>query len=137
MKELISLTDYKMGRDKTYPLEWTPEVEANAIAYLKLLNAFLNDLGITEAKVSSGFRPAAINSATLNSAKKSLHMIGKACDIHDNKNQDLGKLVASRPDLLKKYGLWVESLQSTKGINSWVHIDCGTRSDRPSRAFLP
>lgn len=138
MNDLITLDDYTKGRDKQYPDEWTEDVKNNAIKLLKIVNSFLNELGIKEAKVSSGFRPAAINGKITNAAKKSYHMTGLAIDILDDKNQDLAKLIASKPDLLRKYNLWLESPASTKGQNSnWAHLDLGKRTDRSSRIFLP
>jgi hypothetical protein len=65
-------------------------------------------------------------------------MQGRAIDLLDNKEQSLAKLVQSRPDLLKKYDLWLENPDFTKGKNTnWVHLDMGTRNDRPSRQFNP
>lgn len=137
--QLITLSDYtkdpQTGEDRSlqYPTEWTDTTKANAIKLLGVINSFLSELGITKAIVSSGFRPSSINNKTLHAAKSSYHMNGLAIDIKDNSNQDLAKLVASRPDLLKKYNLWMEDMNST---HYWVHIDMGTRSDRPSRVFL-
>lgn len=137
-KQLITLEQYAMGRDKLYPTEWTKEVQDNAKKLLEKVNALLNELGIQKATVSSGFRPAAINNKVTNAAKKSYHMLGIAVDILDNKNQDLAKLVANSPILLKKYDLFMEDMSSTKGVNTnWVHLDFGTRTDRPSRIFKP
>lgn len=138
MNEIISLEAYLMGRQKLYPLEYTPELQQNAIKLLKQVNALLNELGIKSAKVSSGWRPAAINSQTPNAAKRSAHMICLAVDILDDKNQTLAKLVGSRPDLLKKYSLWMEDSNATIGINTnWCHLDLMSRQDRPSRTFKP
>jgi uncharacterized protein YcbK (DUF882 family) len=134
MIELITLEAYAMGRDKLYPNDWTDEVKNNAIRLLGIVNEFLNELGIKEAIVSSGFRPPAINNITTNAAKKSYHMTGLAVDIKDNSKKDLANLVASRPDLLRKHGLWMEDKNHT---NDWVHLDIGSRTDRPSRVFLP
>jgi uncharacterized protein YcbK (DUF882 family) len=138
--EVISLdsyfTDYvsKADRRKQYASEFTPEYLANAQKLLVQVNALLNDLNIKSAVVSSGWRPPQINATTPNAAKRSLHMVCLAVDILDNKNQDLAKLIASKPDLLRKYGLWLEDPNSTR---NWVHLDLGVRSDRPSRIFLP
>lgn len=127
-----------MGRDKLYPEEWTKEVQENAKKLLLKVNSLLKDLGIEKASVSSGFRPSVINGKITNAAKKSYHMLGMAVDILDTPNQDLNKLVASRPDLLKKYGLWLEDGVSTRGKNTnWTHIDMGSRVDRHSRVFKP
>jgi hypothetical protein len=144
MKELISLnlyfTDYvtKADRRVQFASEFTDEINTNAIKLLGLINQLLSDLGIESADVTSGWRPPQINNKTTNAAKRSYHMLGLACDILDNEDQNLCNLVASRPDLLRKYGLWMESPTATKGHNTnWCHIDCGTRADRPSRVFLP
>lgn len=133
-------TDYvtKKDRRKEYPDEFNADVLKNAQALLDKINAFLTEIGITSAQVTSGWRPESVNNKVTNASKKSYHMLGMAVDILDNKNQDLAKLVANSPVLLKKYGLWMEDMKATKGKNTnWCHIDCGTRSDRPSRVFIP
>lgn len=144
MQEVISLDlyfrDYLTKKDRRleFPSEFTPEILANAKKLLAQVNALLKELGIKKGDVTSGWRPAAINSQTQNAAKKSYHMLGLAVDLLDNKNQDLANLVGSRPDLLKKYNLWLEDPKSTKGKNTnWVHLDIGVRADRPSRVFIP
>ena len=144
MNPLISLnlyfTDYvtKADRRVQYASEYTDDIKNNAIKLLALVNQILSDLGIESADVTSGWRPPQINNKTTNAAKRSYHMIGSAVDILDDKDQTLAKLIASRPDLLKKYGLWLESPDSTHGINTnWAHLDNGARTDRPSRVFLP
>lgn len=144
MKTLISLdlyfTDYitKADRRLQYASDYNNDIKNNAIKLLGLVNQLLTDLGIESANVTSGWRPSQINNKTTSAAKKSYHMLGMAIDILDNSNQDLCKLVANRPDLLKTYGLWMEDHGSTKGKNTnWCHIDMGNRMDRPSRVFLP
>lgn len=134
MKNIITLPMYWMGRDIAYPNDLTDEIKQNAAQLLQQINLLLTELNISKVKVSSGWRPPAINAKIANAAKASLHQIGKACDIKDNDNQDLGKLIASKPELLKKFNLWQEDLESTKG---WTHLDIGTRVDRPSRMFKP
>lgn len=113
--------------------ELTQEVKDNAVILLNKVNQLLKDLGITEASVSSGFRPSSVNNATPHAAKRSLHMSGKAVDIFDP-NGTLDNLVISRPDLLKKYELWVENPSNTA---TWCHLDWGTRADRDLRMFNP
>lgn len=128
--------DPQTGADRRlqYPDAWTPEVQANAVKFLAIVGNFLDELGIKEVTISSGFRPLAINNKTLHAAKSSYHMNGLAVDLLDNTKQDLAKLIASRPDLLRKYGLFLEDPNST---HYWAHIDMGVRQDRPSRVFLP
>jgi hypothetical protein len=142
--EIISLdlyyTDYvtKADRRKQFASQFTPEILANSQRLLTQVNALLNDLNVQTANVTSGWRPATINAATPNAAKSSAHMIGLAVDILDNKNQDLAKLIGSKPDLLRKYGLFQEDPRYTIGINTnWTHLDLLVRSDRPSRQFIP
>lgn len=137
-KQFITIEQYFMGRDKQFPQELTEEVLNNAVILLEKVNAILLELKIPTAKVSSGWRPAAINANVANSAKKSHHMTGKAIDIFDDKQQSLATKILSQPDLLKKYDLWLEDPAHTKGKNTnWVHLDIGTRSDRPLRMFKP
>lgn len=144
IKPIISIdlyyTDYvtKVDRRKEYSSDFTPEINANSIILLSKVNSLLTELGIDSGDVTSGWRPPAINSKTANAAKRSAHMIGKAVDLLDNFNQDLAKLVASRPDLLRKYDLFMEDMGSTRGQNTnWCHIDMMSRSDRSSRIFIP
>lgn len=144
MGEVISLdlyfTDYitKKDRRQVYADQFRPEIQSNAVILLQKVNALLNDLGVTNGDVTSGWRPPSVNSIVTNAAKQSYHMNGMAVDILDDKAQTLVKLVSSRPDLLRKYGLFVEDMNYTRGINTnWCHLDYGTRADRPSRSFIP
>lgn len=131
--ELIGLESYKMGRDTQYPKEWTKEVEDNAKKLLINVNAFLNELEIKQASVSSGWRPQAINSATPGAAKKSAHTTGEAVDIKDADGK-LKEKVLTNVDLLKKYGLWMEHQDSTP---TWLHLDIRERSQRDKNIFKP
>ena len=98
------------------------------------LNLLLEELGyVHELKISSGFRPPAANAAA-GGAKRSLHMEGKAVDFL---GQELGHFIRAHPqgaELLRKHGLFMESLEYTP---SWCHVDRGSRADRPSREFRP
>lgn len=132
--EIITLEMYLKGRDKTYPTEYTKEIEENAKKLLKCLNEFLNELGITEVIVTSGWRPPSLNKTISNASKKSHHQTGKACDIKDDSEQSLCKLILSKPELLRTHGLWMEDPAATKG---WTHLDIGLRSERPIRVFKP
>lgn len=137
-KQVITLKDYLMGRDAQFPQELTEEVVLNINILLEKVNALLWELKITEAKVSSGWRPAAINANVANSAKKSHHMTGKALDILDDAGQSIAAKILLNPELLKRYDLWLEDPAHTKGKHTnWVHLDIGTRTDRPLRMFKP
>lgn len=138
MKKPITLKDYLKHRDEEFPHEWTVDKEESAIDLLFRVNRLLEELGVEEATVSSGWRPMVVNSATPSAAKHSYHLTGKAIDIVDNKLQDLADLIRGRPELLAKYELWMEDPAAT--INprgAWVHLDTGKRSDREIRIFKP
>jgi hypothetical protein len=119
--------------------ELNDEIKSNAQVLCDKVNAFLIDLGWKElVRLTSGFRPTDVNENTPNAAQHSGHEIGKALDIWDDYDQNLCKLVMSRPDLLRKHGLMMESMLSTKGKNTnWCHLDYIDRPDRASRTFIP
>lgn len=124
--------------DRATSHELNMELIRNANILLDKVNEFLEELGISEVTLSSGFRPTDVNAATPNAAKKSNHCICVAMDIEDDKDQTLGHLILSNPELLRKYGLFVEDLASTIGQNTnWTHLDYMERTDRPSRSFKP
>lgn len=142
---MINLTEYLTASGK-YPErakspELTTTVINNSNILLGKVNSLLQELGVKQRiTVSSGFRPSKVNTNTPNAAKGSLHQKGMAIDILDDKSQTLASLIASRPDLLRKYGLWLESPKHTIGKNTnWVHLDSDSiiRKDRPSRIFIP
>lgn len=107
---------------------------------LKKLHSALFDLETAYGKpfkVSSGYRTQAANEAA-HGAKKSLHMVCKACDIADPQGE-LDAWCTAHQDLLNKLGLWQEHPDATKG---WCHVDIGTRAslNRPGcgkRQFKP
>lgn len=131
--EALTLSQYFMGRDAEHSDELDGEILGNAALLVKQVNGFLRDHGLTTVKVSSGWRPAAINQTTKGAAKHSLHLTGRAVDIADHSGV-YAHLFATRPDLLKKWDLWMENPKHTRG---WVHLDIGTRPDRPIRIFEP
>lgn len=121
----------------------TPDVRKNIQRLLSKVLPFLRELGVSEVKLSSGFRPASSNSSA-GGAKKSLHMSGFAIDIIDDDDQTLAKKIREQAeqlgsdDLLHKYGLWMEHEDHTKGkYTNWVHVDIGTRREREVRIFIP
>ncbi len=135
---MLTLKDWVTSSGK-YPEranseELTDDVKKQAEAFLAVLNAFLQELTPDVAyKVSSGFRPSSVNSKIPNAAKRSLHMTGLAIDLEDPENE-LDQLITSKPELLDKYGLWLEHPDSTP---KWTHLDKGTRSQRKIRIFHP
>lgn len=134
---MIDLEDYITASGK-YPErlnsdELTKAVKDNAVVLLNKVNQLLQELKIFDVKVSSGFRPSAVNAKVKGAAKKSLHMSGRAVDIYDPKHEIIQKIMA-RPDLLKKYDLWLEDPAATP---QWAHLDNGTRTERALRIFKP
>lgn len=132
----ISLKDYLTASGK-YPerethAELTAEKIENAYRLLTAVNAFLAELGTNNVTVSSGFRPSAANSAA-GGAKKSTHTICLGIDIADPDGK-IDKLIESRDDLKKKYGIWQEDPVSTAG---WIHLDIKDRGNRKFNTFLP
>ena len=139
-ESMLTLKDYLTASGSYPDREKHPEVnKVNAERLITAVNAFLKDIGhVAPVTVSSGFRPAAVNSGIANAAKKSLHMECLAIDMLDDKNQTLAKLCASKPEVMRKYGLFLEDPASTIGKSqNWTHLDLGTRADRPSRVFKP
>lgn len=134
---MVSLNDYLSSSGK-YPervksSELTPELLKNAANLLERVNALLVELNISNAKVSSGFRPSSVNGAIKNAAKASLHMSCRAIDLADADGA-LDTLIGSRDDLLKKHGLWQEHPDATIG---WSHIDNKDRGKRARNRFVP
>lgn len=117
-----------------YAGEITAEIRANADDLCDRVAGLLVEIGVRSISISSGWRPQAINKKIPNAAKKSLHMVGKAVDLIDTREQELYHAIAARPELLEKYGLWLEDGRSTFG---WTHLDSGTRSPRKIRIFKP
>lgn len=125
-------------KDRLSHSELTDDLKTNIKAFLDKVNAFLYQLGIKTVDISSGWRPSEVNANTPGSAKKSAHMEGIAVDLMDDKDQKLAKLFASKPEVLRQYGFFLEDPASTIGKNTnWAHIDSKVRTDRPSRIFKP
>jgi uncharacterized protein YcbK (DUF882 family) len=120
--------------DRANSDELTDEVRANIQDLLARVNGLLAEVEIAPA-VSGGFRPRKVNEALRKkgAAPKSLHMSGRAVDLNDPVGALKFKIIMN-PQLLAKYGLWMEHYESTPG---WCHLDTGTRPDRPVRIFRP
>jgi hypothetical protein len=130
-KEIITLKDFFMGRDESHKDELTKEFQENAQILVTRVNAFLTELGITTAKVSSGWRPPSINAATPGAGKTSAHLSCQAVDILDDKEQSLAKKVLENLDLVEKYDLYIENPDRTKGKNqNWLHVQIRKASKR-------
>lgn len=114
----MTLDDYFMGRDKQFPEELSEQLHANAEITVERVNALLAVFG-ENRKVTSGWRPMAINAATSGAAIKSKHMSCQACDLEDP-DGDLDDFCMDKLGLiLESIGLWLEHPASTKG---WCHV---------------
>jgi uncharacterized protein YcbK (DUF882 family) len=139
MKNRLTIEQVYMGRDKQFPNDFTEEIQQNIALLVDKVNKLLEDLNWQKkVEVSSGWRPPQINSKVSNAAPKSAHQVGMAVDIIDDSNQSLCLLIEQNPGLLKKYDLWMEAKEFTKGKNTnWCHLDFKNRTDRPVRIFKP
>lgn len=114
---VISVSDYFMGREEKYGSELTDELRWNAASTVDRVNQLLEAFGESRS-VNSGWRPAAINAATPNAAKKSKHTTCQACDLED-KDGALDAWAIENPEALERIGLWQEHPDSTVG---WAHF---------------
>lgn len=131
---MISRDEVLMGRDKQAPL--SPELEQNLGRLLRAVNV-IRRLYNKPMTVSSGYRPASVNSA-VGGAKASFHMRCLAVDFKDADGA-IDAWLSQNQDVLEALGLWQEHPDATKG---WAHVDLGDRPmrDRPDclpRQFKP
>lgn len=130
MKILITPEDYLKGRDKNSPLNVSQGANMNEL--LDRINLLLNEpdcpgyFGVT-----SGYRPASINSA-VGGALKSAHLTCEAIDLGDPAGL-IDKWLLTTPELLLKYDLYLESPSKTPG---WSHL-ATRRPKSGNRVFLP
>lgn len=123
---MVTVEEYLMGRDKDFPLDIQQARNmADLLARVNYLFAILK----INARVSSGYRPSAINK-TIGGAKMSTHTVCAGIDVFDH-DGSIGKTLRTNVKLLEEVGLWLESPDYTKG---WVHLD--TRK-RKNRVFIP
>lgn len=113
-------------------------ITMNAAQLAAKVDRVLAAIGYTGPKtVSSGLRTPSTNAAA-GGAKRSLHLTGQAVDFE---TQAIGLAIRAHPkgaEALRKEGLFMEALESTKGKGSgWTHLQDGGLKDRPNREFLP
>jgi hypothetical protein len=108
----------------------TFELMENAIDTVEKVNHLLEQFG-SHRKVTSGYRPAAIN-ASVGGAKKSNHMICKACDLEDADGK-LDQFCLDNPNILMALGLYQEHPSATKG---WCHVQT-VAPKSGNRVFYP
>jgi hypothetical protein len=121
--------EYTMGRDKAHPL--TQEQEENLDKLLKALDKFREAYG-KPLTISSGYRPAAINSKVKGAAKKSNHIMCLACDFKDIDGR-IDQWCIDNLHILTELGLYLESPQHTPG---WCHLQC-VPPKSGNRVFIP
>lgn len=139
---LISQEDYYQNRDVEYAEELTKEMQENATVLLEKVNGMLNYMKVKEEfwenlpkKVSSGWRPKAVNTKA-GGGKKSAHLDCRAIDIVDDKEQSLCMELQRYPEVLEKFGLYMEDPKYTKGkFTNWTHLQ--TRPTKSGRIFRP
>lgn len=128
---MISLNDYFMGRNVKYADELTDELLANAQITVAKVNQLLAEFG-EPRHVNSGWRPAAVNAAVPNAAKKSHHTACEACDLADDDGA-LDAWCLAHPEALERIGLWQESPASTP---RWCHVQI-VPPGSGKRVFIP
>lgn len=113
----LKLADYYMGRDRQYRRELTPELRANARETIKRVNRLLRRAGLS-CKVTSGWRPAAVNAAVPGAAKGSKHLSCLAIDLEDRDGR-LDAWCLANLEVLEELQLWLEHPDATPG---WCHL---------------
>ena len=124
----ISVEEYLMGRDKDYPLDHLQL--RNMAELLSRVNWLLGILD-WETKVSSGYRPSALN-RTVGGAKMSTHTLCAGIDLV---GVDLARHLNANRELLEKCDLYLEHPDYTVGkTTGWTHCDIKKRNNR---VFIP
>lgn len=130
-----TMDEFLMGRDKDYPID--EDIKLNAAHTLSRVNEFMaffyeKNPNAKKRPITSGYRPAAINDKTANSAKKSNHQICLACDIADA-DRVLARFCLANMDKLVELGLWLEDFRYTK---TWTHFQIVSPKSG-KRIFVP
>lgn len=126
----LTIDQFFMGRREKYPLAYTPALLPAAMRTVAVVNDLITE-GIaqgvhfqvnpsTASLLSSGWRPAEVNSKTPGAAVHSKHMTCEAADIYDPDGEvDDFCLSDAGQSVLKRLGLWMEHPSATKG---WCHV---------------
>jgi len=122
---VITLDDFFMGRDKDarFLPELSHEIVGNAVETVRRVNLLLARYFAARPRadrprVTSGWRPKAINAATANAAPRSRHITGEAIDLSDPEGE-LDGWCLNNLDQLIECALWLEHPAATK---SWCHL---------------
>lgn len=113
----LKVTDYYMGRDRDYRGELTRELRANARETVRRANRLMKRAGLFR-KVTSGWRPAALNATVPGAAKGSKHISCLAIDLEDRDGR-LDAWCMAHLDVLEEIGLWLEHPDATP---DWCHL---------------
>jgi len=128
----VTLTDYWMGRDKLHPADLTRDIELNAADLVGRCNMLAKEMPFPLPRVTSGWRPPAVNAGVKGAAKRSNHMTGNAVDFADPDGKLDAWCLANLPTL-ERIGLWLEHPDATP---NWCHLQrVSPRSGR--RVFRP
>ena len=132
MAAAVTIEEYWMGRDRKYMDELTMEVVKNAWETVRRVNKLAEIAGWKDLVVSSGWRPAAVNSTVKGASPKSKHLLGQAIDLADPHGH-IGRWCIDNQNALEKVGLWLESPDATP---TWCHLQIvaplsGNRVFRP------
>jgi len=114
--QVITLEQYRGAK----PLEFLYEERAKDL--LTKVNSLLQELGITQVTVTSGFRSVAHNAA-IGGAANSKHCQAQAVDLLDT-DRKIGSLVSANLGKLKVRGMSMEDLRYCEKANGskWIHL---------------
>jgi hypothetical protein len=131
----FSRNEYLMGRDKTFPDDFTEELSENTDDLLAAVNEFFKDFkgpGIC----NSGFRPRSINAMTPHASKTSKHLDCLAIDINDPDGK-VWQYVLDNLERAVKLNLYFEDPRHTRTkTGGWVHAQLGGPKSK-RRIFIP
>lgn len=113
----LTKEDLLMGRDKTYPADYTQEISDNLDKLLIIVNKIQQAYG-TKFSIDSGWRSPAINAGTPGAATNSTHMRGLAVDVADH-DGSIMKWTLANLQLMKDLGVHMESWEWTP---TWTHF---------------
>lgn len=122
---MVTLKDFYKGRDITFKASLSPEIEKESLVTVERVNLLLSKYRIETrnydtAYVTSGWRPSAINAATVGAAKGSKHLTGQACDLSDESGKlDEWLMTPIGTKALEDCMLWHEHPRDTP---KWVHV---------------
>lgn len=126
---MIIEADILMGRDKAYPL--SEGLKTNLRCLVKVIK-ILEAVCPHEFKVSSGYRPPAINAKVAGAALNSAHAVCMAVDLVD-KDGKIDQWCLDNLNKLEMLGLYLEDPKNTIG---WCHLT--TRAPKSGkRVFKP